>query len=110
MFSNLEGSEYELEPLRESADFTLYRGRARGEQTPILALAAAGEQPAPQTLRRLKNEYALASDLDAAWAAQPLALTRHQGRPILLLKDPGGRPLDRVIEEHKAQPINWTQF
>jgi hypothetical protein len=32
-----EDSEYVLEPLREAADFTLYCGRERGNQMPILA-------------------------------------------------------------------------
>ena len=31
-----EDSEYVLEPLREAADVTLYSGRARGNQMPIL--------------------------------------------------------------------------
>src|ERR1700678_3425083 len=37
-------------------------------------------QPWPQSLRRLKHERLLATELDAAWAAEPLAPTRHQGR------------------------------
>lgn len=101
-----EDSEYVLEPLREGADFTFYRGTERGAQTPILATAVAAEQPSPQSLRRLEHEYSLATELDAAWAAQPLALTRHHGRPVLILKDPGGEPLDRIIEQDKGQPID----
>ena len=66
-----------MEPLREGADFTLYRGSARGDPTPILVVAVASEHPSPQSLKRLEHEYSLASELDAAWAAQPLALTRH---------------------------------
>ena len=73
-------------------------------------MAVAAEQPSPQSLRRLEHEYSLATELDAAWAAQPLALTRHQGRAVLILKDPGGEPLDRVIEQHKGQPIDLTRF
>jgi PAS domain S-box-containing protein len=103
-----EDSEYVLEPLREGADFVLYRGRERGNE--ILALAVAAEQPSPQSLRRLEHEYSLAAELDSAWAAQPLALTRHQGRAVLILKDPGGEPLDRVIEQNKGQPIDLTRF
>lgn len=79
-----ELSEYVLEPLREGAEFTLYRGRERSSQMPILALAVAAEQPSPQSLRRLEHEYSLATELDAAWATQPLALIRQQGRPVLL--------------------------
>jgi PAS domain S-box-containing protein len=104
-----EHSDYVLEPLREGADFTLYRGRERGSLMPILAAAVAAEQPSPQSLRRLEHEYSLATELDAAWAAQPLALTRHRGRAVLILKDPGGESLDRVIEQHKGQPIDLTR-
>jgi hypothetical protein len=32
-----ENFEHILEPLRDGADFTLYRGRERGNQMPILA-------------------------------------------------------------------------
>ncbi len=105
-----EDSAYVLEPLREAADFTLYRGRERGNQMPILALAVAAERPSPRSLRRLEHEYALATELDAAWAAQPLALTRHQGREVLILKDPGGEPLDRLIEQEKDQPFDLTRL
>jgi len=105
-----EDTEYVLEPLREEADFTLYRGRGRANQMPILAVAVASEHPSPQSLRQLEHEYSLATELDAAWAAQPLELTRQQGRPVLILKDPGGEPLDRVIKEHNGQQIDLTRF
>jgi len=105
-----EGSEYLLEPLREDADFTLYRGREFGNQMPVLALAVAAEHPTPPSLRRLEHEWSLATELDTAWAAQPLALTRHEGRTILILKDPGGEPLDRVIERHLGHPLDLTRF
>jgi serine/threonine protein kinase len=101
-----EDSEYLWQPLREGTDFILYRGRERGKR--ILAVAVAAEQPSPQSLRRLEHEYSLATELDAAWAAQPLALTRHQGRAALILKDPGGDPLDRIIEQYKGQDL--TRF
>src|ERR1700732_4787681 len=98
MPSMTEPSGYVLEPLREGADFTLYRGRRHGNPSPVLALALAAEQPSPQGLRRLEHEYSLAAELDSAWAARPLALTRHEGRTILILMDPGGEPLDLVLQ------------
>jgi PAS domain S-box-containing protein len=103
-------SGYLLVPLRESADCTLYRGRQHGNPSPVLAVALATGQPSPQSLRRLEHEYSLAADLDPAWAAQPLALTRHEGRTILVLKDPGGEPLDRVLEGDHGQPLDLTRF
>ena len=106
VFSTAEDPAYLLDRLREGADFTLYRGTERGNPMPILALAVAAEQPSPQSLRRLEHEYSLANELNAAWAAQPVALTRHQGHPVLILKDPGGEPLDRVIEQHELQDLS----
>jgi hypothetical protein len=91
-------SEFVLEQLREGADFTVYRGRQRASPTPVLAVALAAERPSPQSLRRLEHENKLAAELDAAWAAKPLALTRHEGKTVLILKDPGGEPLDLVLE------------
>ena len=99
-------SEYKVEMLREGADLTLYRGRERGNQMQILAVTVASGQPSPQVVRRLEHEYSLANELDATWAAQPVALTRQQEWPVLILKDPGGELLDGVIEQHKAQPLD----
>src|SRR5258708_31499717 len=103
-------SGFLLEPLREGADFTLYRGRQHGNPSTVLAIAPSAEQPSPQSLRRLEHEYSLAAELDPAWAAKPLAVTRHEGRTILLLKDPGGEPLDRVLERNQGQPLELTRF
>jgi predicted ATPase/GAF domain-containing protein len=99
-----------LVPIREGADFTLYRGRQNGNPSSILAVAPATEQASPQSLRRLEHEYSLAAELDPAWATRPVALTRHEGRPILVLNDPGGDPLDRILERDKGQPLELTRF
>jgi hypothetical protein len=69
-------SEYVLEPIRDSAEFTLYRARQHGNPSPLLAVAPTAEQPLPQSLRRLEHEYSLAAELEPAWAAKPLALTQ----------------------------------
>jgi hypothetical protein len=85
-----EPSGYALESIREGADVTLYRGRQHGNPSPVLVIALSAEQPSPQSFQRLEHEYSLAAELDPAWAATPLAFTRHEGRTILVLKDPGG--------------------
>jgi len=101
---------YVLEQLREGADFTLYRGRERGNQTRVLAVALASEHPSSQSLRRLEHEYSLATELDEAWAVKPLALTRHQGRTVLIITDPGGELLDRVLKRNQDRPLDLTRF
>ena len=40
-------SGYKLVPLREGADFTLYRGRKLGHPSSVLAIAPSVEQPLP---------------------------------------------------------------
>jgi hypothetical protein len=103
-------SEYVLKPLREGAVFTLYRGRQHRNPSPVLAIALTAEHPSPESLRRLEHEYSLAAELDPAWAVKPLALTRHEGRTILILKDPGGEPLDRILERDQGPPLDLTRF
>jgi hypothetical protein len=108
---NGSSSEYVLEPIRDGAEFTLYRARQRGNPMPLLVVAPTAEQPLPQSLRRLEHEYSLAAELEPAWAAKPLALTRHEGRTILVLADPGGEPLDRVLERDMGSSLSiWLAF
>src|SRR5580698_7644678 len=108
--SSLPGpSGYELVPFREGADFTLYRGRQYGNPSPVLAIALSEEQPSPQSVQRLEHEYSLAVELDRSWAAKPLALTRHEGRTFLILNDPGGEPLDGILERNQGQTLDLTR-
>src|SRR6202790_3045065 len=110
MPSMTEHSGYVLETLREGREFTLYRGRQRGNPSPVLAVALAAERPSPQSQRRLEHEYSLAAELDPKWATRPLALTRHEGRTMLVLEDPGGEPLDGVLARGRGQPLELSRF
>jgi signal transduction histidine kinase len=102
---------YVLETLREGAEFTYYRGRQHGRPLPVLVVAlTAAASPSPQSLRRLEHEYSLEAELDPAWASRPLALTHHEGRTILVLEDPGGVPLDRILDRSQGQPMEPTRF
>jgi serine/threonine protein kinase len=96
--------------LREGGEFTVHRGRRRTDSFPVLVVAAAAEQPSPQSLRRLEHEFSLEADLDPAWAIRPLALTHYEGRTMLILEDPGGVPLDRILERGQGQLIELTRF
>jgi PAS domain S-box-containing protein len=104
-----EPSGYMLKPLREGPDFTLYRGWQHGNTAPVLAIELSAQHPSPLSLRRLEHEYSLAVELDPAWAAKPLTLARHKGRTILVLKDPGGEPLDLVLERDQGRPLDLTR-
>src|SRR5882672_11844132 len=93
-------SEYKLEPLNKDGERILYRGvhASPADALPrVLVVAPAGEYSSPKTLARLEHEYSLAAELGPQWAVRPLALARHQGRAVLMLDDPGGEPLDRLL-------------
>jgi serine/threonine protein kinase len=95
-------SRYKLKTVREDGEFILYcaSGKSQTDENlcPLLVLAPASERPAPETLRKMEHEFSLRTVLDPAWAVQPLALTPYQGRSALLLKDPGGEPLDKLMD------------
>jgi predicted ATPase/signal transduction histidine kinase len=54
----------------------------------------------------MEHEYSFKAELDPVWAVRPLALASHEGRTMLVLNDPGGEPLDRLLEK----PMELTQF
>jgi predicted ATPase/signal transduction histidine kinase/CheY-like chemotaxis protein len=96
--------------LRDDGEFALYRVRCRsttdGLVQPALLVAPLREHTAPRSLRRMEHEYSLRAELDSAWAVVPLGLLGHQGRPVLVLEDPGGEPLDRLV----GAPMELRQF
>src|SRR5262245_22233283 len=97
---------YVLEPLHQEGACLLSRGQLRvrraGRVASLLVVAPVGDHPAPASLQRLEHEYALRAALDPAWAVRPLALVPHQGRPVLVLEDPGGQPLTRLLSRPLA--------
>jgi serine/threonine protein kinase len=56
------------------------------------------------------GEHSLAAELEPAWAAKPLALTRHEGPTILVLADPGGEPLDRFLERDREKTLDLAHL
>src|SRR5882762_4049968 len=97
-----ELSGYVFSPLSEG-DIALYRGSGNG-LAPILLVAA--EETSLGCIERLEHEYALKAELDAEWAARPVALTHDNGRMTLVLEDPGGTPLDRLL----GHPLEVSRF
>jgi hypothetical protein len=73
-----ELSSYAFALLREG-DIALYRGSGNGLAPVLLAAAEEGSRGC---VERLEYEYALKSELDADWAARPVALTHHNGRKL----------------------------
>jgi predicted ATPase/signal transduction histidine kinase len=97
-----ELSSYAFAQLRDG-ELTLYRGC--GEGLPPILLATA-ENASLACLNRLEHEYTLRADLDTAWATRPIELSRHRNRLALVLEDPGGTVLDRLL----GRPLGITEF
>src|SRR6266436_6644313 len=97
-----ELSGYVFSPLGEG-DIALYRGSGNG-LAPILLVAA--EETSLGCVARLEHEYALKAELDAGWAARPVALTHYNGGMALVLEDPGGTPADRLL----GRPLDVSHF
>ena len=95
---------YDLETLRDSGEFVLFRARQIGNAAPVLVLVA--ERRASASLKRLEHEYALAADLDPQWAALPLALARYNGNAALVLDGSGSEPLHLIL----GRPLELTRF
>jgi PAS domain S-box-containing protein len=93
---------YVLSPLREG-EVAVHRGSGSG-LAPILLVAA--DESSLDCAGRLDHEYALKGELDADWAARPIALTRYKDRLTLVLEDPGGAPLDRLL----GRPLDISHF
>ena len=106
---NLSLGASDLSVLCEDGERVLCRGwRADGDgaRTAVLAVVSAAELATPGFVDRLAHEYALKDELDSGSAARPLALVREHGRTMLLLEDPGGDPLDRLL----GRPMEIGRF
>src|SRR5215831_14144473 len=88
---------YQFEPLWTEGEYVLSRSVREAELAPLLTVAPGVAQPAPESLQRLAHAYALREALEPAWATRPLALVHHQGRPTLVLADPGGALLAHLL-------------
>src|SRR6478735_12813786 len=92
-------STYTLELLRTNAEFVVSRGQRETEPRHVFVVAPLAKEPAPGTLRRLEDEYEFRTKLDPAWAALPLDLVRDNQQTVLVLADPGGEPLTKILEK-----------
>lgn len=103
------GKDNGLRVMWEDGDHVFCRGQfdgADGTPNNILVVLSAAEQPTSGSIDRLTHEYGLKDDLDDAWAARPVALTRYNDRIALVLEDPGGTPVDRLL----GRPLDVSYF
>src|SRR4029077_2390748 len=54
--------------------------------------------PTPETLKKIEHEYSLKNELDTTWALRPMTLSQYNKRSVLVFEDPGGEPLNRLVD------------
>ncbi len=92
-------SAYTRKCLREDEEFILYRARPSEAESPsVLLLIPASIRPALESLKKIEHEYSFRDDLAITWAVRPLTLLQCNGQKALVLEDPGGEPLNRLIQ------------
>src|SRR5450631_3736614 len=99
MTSAIDLSGYSLEVLHVNGEFVVERARHPESGGSFLIRKPEHPHTDEASGQRLEHEFALAGELDPAWAARPLALKRFRGRPAMVLTDPGGVPLDKLLKE-----------
>ena len=91
------GNSPSLQILWADGERVFCRGRRPGDGESVLIARPAVDHPPPASLDRLAHEFGLKDELDVAWAVRPLKLLRESGRTLLVLQDPGGEPLERLL-------------
>jgi hypothetical protein len=91
--SAVDLSTHRLETILEDGEFVLLRSGDPTEtasRQPVLVVMPRSTYPRPQAIRMLAHEHALREELHPVWAVRSVALTTYEGRPALVLEDPGG--------------------
>jgi PAS domain S-box-containing protein len=98
----LDLTRYCLQQVQGDAEFALFRGRQGGPEVAtgpsILVRTPAADHPSPACLKKMQNEHALRSELDPAHVVRSISLGSADGRPVLILEDPGATPLDVFLK------------
>jgi PAS domain S-box-containing protein len=97
---------YTFETIWDDGTFIVSRAISPGQTSPILVMAPAHAQPTTTNVAQLEHAYALRNELRPSWAARPFELAHHQGKPALLMEDPGGELLAGML----GAPWELTQF
>jgi PAS domain S-box-containing protein len=93
--------------LRNDGEAAIWRGQGEigGNKRSVLAVIPASDPPARSFLPRLRHEWELKDALEPEWAAQPFKFVEEERRPLLLLEDPGGECLERLLGQPMATEL-----
>ncbi len=95
------------EKIHESVHTLLYRGYRKGDDTSVIIKIPSAEYPTVGELVRLRNQYAIAKNLNVRGIVKPLSLERDRNGVALILEDFGGISLKDYITSH---PLSIADF
>ncbi|WP_109477278.1 ATP-binding sensor histidine kinase [Paraburkholderia sp. C35] len=83
----------------DDGERVFWRGRrpSHTDGPDVLLARPVADHPRPASLDRFAHEFSLKDELDGTWAVRPLDLVRENGQTMLVLEDPGGEPLARLL-------------
>ena len=81
----------------DDGELVLARERRACDGATLLVLTPSLALPTRATCARLEHAFALRDELESGWATVPRALVHDDGRPTLLMDDPGGDLLGRQL-------------
>ncbi len=95
------------EKIHESVHTLVYRGCRSGDDTSVMIKIPNAEYPTVGELVRLRNQYAIAKNLNVPGIVKPLSLERDRNGLALILEDFGGISLKDYTTSH---PLSIADF
>ena len=97
MWSGGDLTKCEIEVLDDDGEFVVSRLKSPEGQPSWLMISPVLDQPAPASLAKLEHAFALGKDLEVSWAARPRELAKFRAGLALVVEDPGGAFLEKLI-------------
>ena len=108
MLETLRIPGYELtEVIREGANTIIYRAISQPDRQRVILKVLKDEYPTLEQITRIKHEYKIAENLDAASIVKIYRLETHQNRLALVCEDFGGQSLKQLLEAQKLSLISF---
>ncbi|WP_027468420.1 response regulator [Deefgea rivuli] len=99
-----------LDQLHNSEQSIVYRAIDERDQTRVILKFFCKANPSQHDISRFKREYTIAQRLTHPAIARPLALTQHQSRWVMIIKDQACTSLNQHPALKQDQPIDLATF
>jgi predicted ATPase/signal transduction histidine kinase/tRNA A-37 threonylcarbamoyl transferase component Bud32 len=98
------------EKIHESIHTLVYRGSRPGDDTSVMIKIPNAEYPTMGELVRLRNQYAIAKNLNVPGIVKPLSLERDRNGLALILEDFGGISLKDYTTSHSLSIADFLSI